>query len=79
MSPNCSCCSIFTMARLYSSSTAKNVTTTTGSGVRSSTSSENRRRFRFTMRWWMARTCTSTGMGFAATCSDSSRNTSRRA
>ena len=67
------------MARLYSSSTARNVTTTTGTGVRSSTSSEKRSVFLFWMRWWMARTCTSTGMGFAAMCSDSSRNTSRRA
>ena len=67
------------MARLYSSSTAKNVTTTTAVGVRSSTSSENIRCFLFAMRWWMARTCASTGMGLAAMCSDSSRNTSRRA
>ena len=37
MSPNAASCSTFTMERLYSSSTAKNVTTTTATGVRPST------------------------------------------
>ncbi len=79
MSPNDSGWRTSIMRRLYSSSMARNDTMTSDGSRVLPSSCENVRCFSALMRLWMERTYTSTGMGLAAMCSDSSRNTSRRA